>query len=464
MAEQNFLGFEITVPLKVPNAIYSSDGFEGPFENEQDAFDTVKPVLRVIGRRVGIKEYYGAGSNEYKVKQCVWEKDSNDDWIIVESIPPIPDTEKTLQDVIDDSEAAITPGDDIIGTFNNGNKVQNEGGSGGQLSLEGNVALKSSDAENYIQVQDEDVNKGLKIKINGSTGTAGQTIVSKGNNLRWENYNYNDLTNIPNIPANIDKTSDIPLNDGEDGTSSYIEFRDLDATTLPNMDVDSNWTIKKNNGDILNSSTSQNITVDKGSKVDLVTSWKWNTLSTGQLAPTSTSGDISGTTLPSENTFSSPPLSETNIIATTTFSQTMRKPKSGLVVVNGQVVVAAGNDTRSISTKVTFLGRGGLFYDTSTNPTVNKIESEINNASFWSSRNKTFTNVTATGGKYTYIAYDASLGEWNNIVMDDAESQIGAFTKLTNMTITNNAGIAIEMIIYKSNAPDAFGNNKLTIS
>jgi len=48
--------------------------------------------------------------------------------------------------------------------------------------------------------------------------------------------------------------------------------------------------------------------------------------------------------------------------------------------------------------------------------------------------------------------------------MDGTSPVLGAFTKLTNVTVTNYYGEAVSNIIYKSNAPAAFTNNSLAFS
>jgi hypothetical protein len=88
----------------------------------------------------------------------------------------------------------------------------------------------------------------------------------------------------------------------------------------------------------------------------------------------------------------------------------------------------------------------------------------LGNAALLSSRVRTVNGVTATGGNYTYISYPSTFGDISGIIMDGAAPVLGAFTKLSDVTVTNIYGESVNNIVYKSNSTNAFTNNQLSIT
>ena len=73
---------------------------------------------------------------------------------------------------------------------------------------------------------------------------------------------------------------------------------------------------------------------------------------------------------------------------------------------------------------------------------------------------RTITNVTAESYKYTYYVYPTTT-PLTNVIQNDSAPVLGAFTRLDNILVMQN-GTLITYSIYKSNAPGAFREDKLT--
>lgn len=80
------------------------------------------------------------------------------------------------------------------------------------------------------------------------------------------------------------------------------------------------------------------------------------------------------------------------------------------------------------------------------------------------SKVRTFTGITASGGAYVYYAYRSSYGDLNSIIQDGAAPVLGAFTKVQTINVTNLYGIVETYNVYRSNATNAFTNNSLAFS
>jgi hypothetical protein len=80
------------------------------------------------------------------------------------------------------------------------------------------------------------------------------------------------------------------------------------------------------------------------------------------------------------------------------------------------------------------------------------------------SKIRTLSSVTATASQYTYISYPSSFGDLSNIILDGSAPVLGAFTKLSDVIVTNYYGQTVTNSVYKSNALGAFTNNTLALS
>lgn len=117
----------------------------------------------------------------------------------------------------------------------------------------------------------------------------------------------------------------------------------------------------------------------------------------------------------------------------------------------------------SVNDLLTIPGRFKSFFGYSTNTVLTSSEIiNLVNGDLSTSKNRTYNNVTATSGNYTYYCYRASYGDLTSIVLDGSSPILGAFTKLSNVSVTNQFGVVETYIVYRSNATNAFTSNTLT--
>ncbi len=240
---------------------------------------------------------------------------------------------------------------------------------------------------------------------------------------------------------------------------------DLSSTTLVSPNISTTWSLFNADGVTAYSpaiSTSKNIIVDVGVRANVNATYQYPNPVAGQALPTTVSGNF-GFTLPGANTPSSPPLIVSAITNNTSYSVNLGKPRSGLVVVGSQVQFASGFDSAGDSISINFQNRSYFGYSTNTTLTGIQIVA-LGNNQFQTSRNRTVNNVTATLGNFTYYAYPASFNALTNIILDGAAPVLGAFTRLSDVVVTNLAGQNVNYIVYRSNATDAFTNNTLAFS
>jgi plastocyanin len=296
-------------------------------------------------------------------------------------------------------------------------------------------------------------------KEDGSILTADFTVVTTDELLK---ISANDTT----AGYAIDKITagqGVIINELNDGGDEDLEVTlDLDATTLVSPVITVDWDVYQDDGTtLITSSASSNITVETGSKVSIDSTYLYPVPGVGEAAPTSVSGSYGATLFPPA-TPSAPPFTNggVQITANTTFTQTLSKPKSGLIVVGSQVQFASGNDTTSASVSVAFLYASYFGYSTNTSLTGPQIKA-LGNKNLQSSRTRTLTGVSAAPGEYTYYCYPASYGALVNVIQDNSLPILGAFTRLADVNITNDAGVVVLMAVYKSNADNAFTNVEL---
>lgn len=234
---------------------------------------------------------------------------------------------------------------------------------------------------------------------------------------------------INNIREKI-KNNDSKMNrDGSNYTPSL-------ALVVPA--ITSLWTICRQDGTTLRTSTDNAISVENGAKVNYSGSFSYPAADDAHKAPASCDGAF-GTTLPDPATPSAT-LNRTDITTATTLTANLYAPKSGLEVSAGKVIQATGNDHTAATASVAFLHR--RFYGTSANPDadITTLSSELSN-----SRAKTI-NFDCSGGKYFYYAYPKTLGT--------ATWKVGglAFSgyQRTEQTITNEYGLPVTYYIYRS--------------
>lgn len=246
-------------------------------------------------------------------------------------------------------------------------------------------------------------------------------------------------------------------------TSDNKVTLDLDSTTLVTPVIKPVWTLQKADGTVYvpSSSIASNIVVDKGVKASLSATFLNPSPEGGEAYPVKVSGSF-GTVLPAPGTESSA-LVVPSITADTSFSLQTSKPKSGLSVVGGQVKFAEGDDVKTASISIAFRSKSWVGYSPNLVLSAAQVLN-LSNGAFVTGKARTINGVSAGPGMYTYIVYEASFGPLTSILMDGAAPVLDAFTKLANMPITTDGGATIVVCVYKSNAPQAFTNNSLTLS
>lgn len=205
------------------------------------------------------------------------------------------------------------------------------------------------------------------------------------------------------------------------------------------------WNIKKQDNTIVASSNSESITVEYGAKVDYYGEWTYANKGENEKLPTSCSGSW-GAELPEPEVLV--PFEANDITSSTTFSQTISAPKSGLIVKDNKVVVADQTelDELTISNTVTF--NHLMYYGSSNNTSLSDLSDlqSLGANEFIADLDgdKEVKNIVCSNN-YAYIAWPITLGKkiWNVGGMDYQPIE-------ETVTITNQYGEEIDYIITRS--------------
>lgn len=281
----------------------------------------------------------------------------------------------------------------------------------------------SEDVGNYITINGEP-----KIISENDNFIITEGIVFSGNGGGSGNSGGNNGDNNDGVSGD-----NYMLRDGSNYTGS---------SSLVNHSIIPQWIIKNQSGThVDNIQDKMSIEVEYGEKVDFSGEWSYEAKTATTKEPTACSGNW-GDELPSPGNVV--PYSKSNIEETTSFSQTISGPKSGLEVKNGKVVKASGYDTSTRTASVVFKHRiyyGCTELDEITSLANLKTLSTELNTSF----EKTF-DVDCGGGKYIYIAYPTSI-------LGEPSFKIGGldFTNLveTTIEIENDYGLKVNYNIRR---------------
>lgn len=255
---------------------------------------------------------------------------------------------------------------------------------------------------------------------------------------------------------------------------------DLTPTSLVTPIITSMWNIFMNDGvtpfgptsidgSIIEAfSISNNIIVPVGCRLSFTGNSTIPDATSGFSIPTTRTGNFtfSGSTYP----LISATLSVTGIVSNVTYTTTITKPKTGLIVSGSQVIAATGSDTLSVSTQVTF---SNLFYYGYLN--IGPISSNISQITVdgltssqieglgnykFGGKAQTFVANDGGSGSRLIFAYPASLGTISTLTYTGSTvNSIGAFTIITTpITITTISGISTPYIVYVANADNTWGN------
>jgi hypothetical protein len=119
----------------------------------------------------------------------------------------------------------------------------------------------------------------------------------------------------------------------------------------------------------------------------------------------------------------------------------------------------------NLNAAITISGQFKSFLGFSSNATLTSAQIiALVNGDLSTTKNRNYTGLSAGAGNYLYYCYRESYGDLSNIILDGASAILGAFTKLSNVSVTNSFGIVELYTVYRSNAVNAFNNNSLNFS
>ena len=308
------------------------------------------------------------------------------------------------------------------------------------------------------------------------------TTISQ-DNLTFDNYKYNRQSITFSSESGLVFQGDLPNTTPSKLmgkiNNQQIEI-DLAATSLVTPVITSRWDIFNIGGTVSfgptaidgttigTFSTSNILIVPIGCRVSFVGTSTIPAATIGFSTPTTRTGSFtfSGSTYP----VVSATLSTTGLSASTTYTTTITKPRTGLIVSGLQVIAATGSDTLSVSTQITF---SNLFYFGYLN--IGPVSSNISQITVdgltasqiqglgnykFGGRAQTFIANDGGAGSRLIFAYPSSLGVLSTLTYTGSTvNSLGAFTRATNpVTITTISGASISYHVYVANADNTWGN------
>ena len=128
---------------------------------------------------------------------------------------------------------------------------------------------------------------------------------------------------------------------------------------------------------------------------------------------------------------------------------TLKAPKTGYEIVDGQLVPATGDDEETVNSKITFLY-----------PVYYGVEGNMNKQ-LVSSNNITISNITTSDSEYFVYKYPSNFPKLTTITQNDAYNVTQAFN-YSEESFTTDTGLKLTMRVYTSANPGAFTNAKLS--
>lgn len=254
-------------------------------------------------------------------------------------------------------------------------------------------------------------------------------------------------------------------NNGLMSSADKVKFDGIFAgnLALPTPSLSGTWSYFNNAGEAVTITPAAGNKVEKGYQAQWVGTYSW-THDDAKKDPTQVQSGSNWSDLPASGVESSS-YDSGKVSSNTTIKVGIQAAKTGLMVVGSDVKPASGFDTTTASTSVTFLDR--LYYGVCTKSATEIEETDIKalaGTELISSRAKTITSISCDSSQYYVYAYPSSLGALSTIIQDGATPVLGAFTQVTTISITNDAGKNIDLYVYVSNNPGAFTNAKLAFS
>lgn len=351
------------------------------------------------------------------------------------------------------------------------------------------ISTKGIGSQNIINSYNENINfRGASqnniTMINSSAqyNLPSSTTISQ-DNLTFDNYKYDRQSITFSSESGLVFQGDLPNTTPSKLmgkiNNQQIEI-DLAATSLVTPVITSRWDIFNIGGTVSfgptaidgttvgTFSTSNTLTVPIGCRVSFVGTSTIPAATIGFSTPTTRTGSFtfSGSTYP----VVSATLSTTGLSASTTYTTTITKPRTGLIVSGLQVIAATGSDTLSVSTQITF---SNLFYFGYLN--IGPVSSNISQVTVdgltasqiqglgnykFGGRAQTFIANDGGAGSRLIFSYPSSLGVLTSLTYTGSTvNSLGAFTRATNpVTITTISGASISYHVYVANADNTWGN------
>lgn len=141
-------------------------------------------------------------------------------------------------------------------------------------------------------------------------------------------------------------------------------------------------------------------------------------------------------------------LVEMETLTNANYYVTLKAPKTGYEVVDGQLVPATGDDEETVNSKITFLY-----------PAYYGVEGNMNKQ-LVSSNNITISNITTSGSEYFVYKYPSNFPKLTTITQNDAYNVTQAFN-YSEESFTTDTGLKLTMRVYTSDNPGAFTSAKL---
>lgn len=237
---------------------------------------------------------------------------------------------------------------------------------------------------------------------------------------------------------------------------------DIDTKTLVQPVITPDFTFKDQldntifNGVLLN----HDVTVDVGTTVNLLAHFSYPIKTSIENYPITVSGSW-GSELPLPN-INSTDFIQNNIQTDFELLVNLERVKTGLMIdSNNKLTTAIGTEVKTDKWKIYFKHK--FYFGTSIETSIlNDNVKLLSNKQYCKDKENSFTNITTLEYEYLYYCYPAEFGDLTGIILNIAGPILGAFTKILQTSVTNDAGLIVLYNVYRSNAPGAFLNDAIS--
>ena len=289
----------------------------------------------------------------------------------------------------------------------------------------------------------------------GSGGIGGDIYTDYGEVITgYPTDGYIEFTRTDLTTYDVDLKEMAGLGMAIDGEGKYT--LDIDPNTLVTPELNTSWTILDDGGSPYtppSGPTDYLAAVTRGCTVQYNSSFYYN-LSEGIVGPDTIEGDY-GTVDPGDGN-NSPTIGAT-VSVNTTKTVTFRRTRSGLVVVNGNIVITVEDEVTSASMLVRFYENihiGGVDHINAIASELNPLVSPTLYAASAASIRRTDIDV---GNDFLYVCFPTLLGPITDVIINDAQSiGVGVFVDEGTLSLVNTGDINVTNNIYRSTVRDAY--------